>query len=182
MQKHLENQKNKIEELKQKMRRAHNYAIKTQSLYEEQCKKNDDFVKQWDSRFNNQQKRIDTIIKIAKAEWEALFDDIESLIRDNSRFTVESLMVYSPYEWLNKHNQTIVKFIEMLIQNNREIDDLSHEKLFKIVIAVDAIYGTRHEKYVSEIHLAASAVKYFIAQLKKIISINNHIISFGSYY
>ena len=44
------------------------------------------------------------------------------------------------------------------------------------------IYGARHGKYVSEIHLAASAIKYSIIRLKKIISIDNHITSSGSYY
>lgn len=182
IQKHLEDQKNEIEELKQKMQRAHDYASETQSLYEEQCKKNNDLIKQWDSRFDNQQKRIDAIIEIAKAEREALFDDIKLLIRDGNRFAVESLMAYTPYEWLNKRNRVIVKFIETLIRNNQDSNALSQEKLFKTVVAVDAIYGARHGKYVSEIHLAASAIKYCITQSKKIISIDNHITSSGSYY
>jgi len=44
-------------------------------------------------------------------------------------------------------------------------------KLFKTVVTVDSIYGARHGKYVSEIHLAASAVKYSITQSKKAINI-----------
>src|SRR6266540_2077790 len=44
------------------------------------------------------------------------------------------------------------------------------------------IYGARHGKYVSEIHLAASTIKYSIIRSKKIISIDNHITSSGSYY
>ena len=76
-----------------------------------------------------------------KAEREALFDDIESLIRDGNRFAVESLMAYTPYEWLNKRNQVIVKFIETLIRNNQDNNALNQEKLFKTVVAVDAIYG-----------------------------------------
>ncbi len=44
------------------------------------------------------------------------------------------------------------------------------------------IYEARHGKYVSEIHLAASAIKYSIIRSKKIISIDNHITSSRSYY
>ena len=38
-------------------------------------------------------------------------------------------------------NQVIVKFIEMLIQNNRETDVSSQKKIFQTAVAVDAIYG-----------------------------------------
>lgn len=55
-------------------------------------------------------------------------------------------------------------------------------KLFKTVVTVDSIYGARHGKYVSEIHLAASAVKYSITRSKKAINIDNHITSAGSYH
>ena len=58
---------------------------------------------------------------------------------------------------------------------------MSQEKLFKTAVAVDSIYGARHGKYVSEVHLAASAIKYSIARSKKIINIDNHITSTGSY-
>ena len=50
----------------------------------------------------------------------------------------------------------------MLIQNNQDSDTLSQKKPFKTAIAVDTIYRARHGKYVSEIHLAASAIKYSI--------------------
>src|SRR6185369_12331051 len=40
---------------------------------------------------------------------------------------------------------------------------------------------SRHGKYVSEINLAASAVKYSLARSKKVINIDNHITSAGSY-
>ncbi|RHZ86518.1 hypothetical protein Glove_50g130 [Diversispora epigaea] len=154
MQQHIEDQRNEIDELKQKLQRAYDNMIEIQDLYKEQ----------------------------SKAEREALFDDIESLIKDNDRFAVESLMVYSPYEWLNKCNQVIVKFIEILIQNNQETDHSRQEKLFKTAIAINIIYEARHGKYVSEIHLAASAIKYSIARSKIIINIDNHLISLGSYY
>ncbi len=102
-------------------------------------------------RFDNQQKWIDAIIEIAKIKWEELFNDIESLIRDNKRFSVKSLIAYTSWEWLNKHNQVVVKFIETLIHNNQDTDTLSQEKVFKTAIAVDVIYGTWYGKYVSEI-------------------------------
>ena len=80
------------------MQRAYDYTIRTQKLYKEECKKNDDLGKQWDLRFNNQQKYIDAIIKIVKVKRETLFDDVESLIRDGNKFMVESLMIYSFYK------------------------------------------------------------------------------------
>ena len=49
-------------------------------------------------------------------------------------------MAYTPYEWLNKWNQVIVKFIEMLIQNNQDSNALSQKKSFKTAVIVDAIY------------------------------------------
>src|ERR1044072_423317 len=91
-------------------------------------------------------------------------------------------MVYNSREWLDRRNQVAVKFIEILIQNNRDSDVLSQEKLFKTTIAIDSIYGARHGKYVSEIQLAASAIKYSIARSKLVINIDNHITSSGSYY
>ena len=126
-------------------------------------------VEQWNSRFSTQQKCIDSIIEIALAERDSLYNDIESLIRDNGRFSLENLINYTPQSWLSKRNQVIVKFIETLTQNNND-DDISQEKLFKRAVAVDSIYGSRHGKYVSEINLAASAIKYSIARSKKVIN------------
>lgn len=90
-------------------------------------------------------------------------------------------MKYSPREWLNRRNQVIVKFIETLIQNNQSTNPISQEKLFKTAATVDLIYGARYGKYVSEVHLAISAIKYSIARSKMIIDIDNHIMSSGSY-
>ena len=90
-------------------------------------------------------------------------------------------MEYSVSQWLIKRNPVIVKFIETLTQNDYNSNNFSQEKLFKRVIAVDAIYGSRHERYVSEINLVASAVKYSLACSKKIINIDNHITNAGSY-
>ena len=181
MQQHMEYQRNEIEELKQKLQRAYDYAAEFRNLYEEQYKKNDILIEQWDLRFDNQQKRIDAITEIANIERGALFNDIELLIRDNNRFSIENLMVYTPREWLNKRNRIIVKFVETMVQNNQDTDNLSQEKVFKTAVAVDAIYGAWHKKYVSEVHLAASAIKYSIARSKTIIGIDDHITNSGSY-
>ncbi|RIB04656.1 hypothetical protein C2G38_2221792 [Gigaspora rosea] len=58
---------------------------------------------------------------------------------------------------------------------------ISQEKLFKKVVAVDAIYGSRHKNYVSEINLTLSAIKYSLARVKTIVDIDNHVISSRSY-
>ena len=137
--------------------------------------------KKCQEQFNDKQERVDAIIKIALAERESIYNDIDSLIRDSERFSLKNLMNYTPQAWLNKRNQVVVKFIETLTHNSYNSDELSQEKLFKRAVAVDAIYGSRHGKYVSEINLAASAIKYSLARSKKVINIDNHITSAGSY-
>jgi hypothetical protein len=151
------------------------------NLYEEESKKNEILTERWNLRFADHCKRVNAIVEIANEERISVYNDVESLIRDNNRFLIDDIMVYEPYEWLSKRNQVIVKFVETLTRNNNNIP-LSTEKLFKIVVAVDSIYGARHGKYVSEIHLAASAVKYSITRSKKAINIDNHITSAGSYH
>jgi thiol-disulfide isomerase/thioredoxin len=174
--------KNRNRRIKKKLQKAYEDMTEICNLYDEKCKENEVLIEQQNLRFSNRQKRIEAIVEIAKAERESLLDDIESLIRDNERFSIESLMAYTPREWLNKRNQIAVTFIETLVHNNIDTDSLSQEKIFKTAVAVDAIYGARHEKYVSEIQLAASAIKYSIARSKMIITIDNHITSSGSYY
>lgn len=73
-----------------------------------------------------------------------------------------------------------MKFVETLTHNESE-DQQGGEKLFKRAVAVDAIYGSRHLKYVSAINLAASAVKCSLARLKMVVVIDNHIMSSGCY-
>ncbi|RHZ84150.1 hypothetical protein Glove_85g68 [Diversispora epigaea] len=165
----LENQKNEIVELKKQLQRAQDNMIKIQSLYDEQCKNNEVLIRQWNSRFADQQKRIEAIVEIANME-------------HSTRFSMENLVMYSPHEWLNRRNKVVVAFIETLIQNTQGTKTLGQEKLFKTMVAVDSIYGARHGKYVSEIQLALSAIKYSIARSKMIINIDNHITSSGSYY
>src|SRR6266542_1978704 len=95
---------------------------------------------------------------------------------------MKSLVVYSLHEWLNRCNKVVVAFIKTLIQNTQGSDALDQEKLFKTAVAVDLIYGIRHEKYVSEIQLVLSAIKYSIARSKMIINIDNYITDSGSYH
>ncbi|RIB25522.1 hypothetical protein C2G38_2165677 [Gigaspora rosea] len=119
--------------------------------------------------------------KQCKLEREYLYEDIEFLIKNSNRFSLENLLTYTPQTWLSKRNLVIVKFIETLTYNNFNLDSLSIEKLFKQAMAVDLIYGSRHGKYVSEINLIASAIKYSIARSKTIINIDNHITCSGGY-
>ncbi|KAF0467586.1 hypothetical protein F8M41_025984 [Gigaspora margarita] len=179
---YLEEQANEAEELKKQLQDASEEANAFRYLYEDQYEKNKTLTEQWNSRFFTQQKRIDAIIEIANAERKALFDDVDLLIHTNNRLSLESLIKYNSREWLTSHNQVVVKFIETLVQNNQATNISSQEKLFKIVFAVDSIYGARHGKYVSEIQLAASAIKYSIARSMMVIDIDNHITSSGSYH
>jgi hypothetical protein len=157
MQQHLEDQKIEIEELKKRLRKAYDDMSELRNLYEEQHERNEALTEQWNLRFANKQKRVDAIIEIAKAERMSFYDDVESLIRNNHRFSIENLMTYTPSKWLNERNQVIVKFVETLIRNNRNTDTpLSEEKLFKVAVAVDSICAARHGKYVSEINLSLS--------------------------
>ncbi|RIB22254.1 hypothetical protein C2G38_2174374 [Gigaspora rosea] len=150
-------------------------------LYQKQCKANEELVEQWNSRHSDWDKRIQEVINIAQLEREYLYEDIEFLIKNSNRFSLENLLTYTPQTWLSKRNLVIVKFIDTLTYNNFNLDSLSIEKLFKQAMAVDLIYGSRHGKYVSEINLVASAIKYSIARSKTIINVDNYITCSGGY-
>ena len=141
---------------------------------------NEELKRRLDSRFDNQEMRIESAIEIAKKERENVYDDITNLIKDHERFQLNNLLEYSPSQWLNKRNPVVIKFIETLTYNENE-NQHENEKLFKCAVTVNMIYGIRHLKYVSAINLAASAIKYSIARSKSIIDINNHFINFGGY-
>ena len=112
---------------------------------------------------------------------EFLYKNIQSLIRNNDRFSLENLLSYNSQIWLSKRNQVVVKFIETLTYNNLITDSLDAEKLYKRAMAVDLIYGSRYGKYVSKMNLVTSAIKYSITRSKTIINIDSHITSSGSY-
>jgi len=130
--------------------------------------------------FADQQVRIRTVTEIAKRERGNLYNDVTSLIDNHERFGLDNLLEYSPSKWLAERNPVIVRFIEILTHNETEHQN-EGEKLFKRAVAVDAIYGSRHLKYVSAINLAASAIKYSLARSKMVIDIDNHIMSSGCY-
>jgi len=134
-----------------------------------------------DTKLNDCQSRIEIITEIARKERKTLYDDIINLIDNKERFTLDNLLKYSPSEWLSKRNPVVVKFVETLIGNETEKEQHEGEKFFRCAVVVDAIYGARYKRYVSEVNLAASAIKYFLAKSKTIIDIDNHILSSGSY-
>ncbi len=145
-------------------------------------KNNETLTHKLNQRLDTQEKRVEAIIEIALAERENLFNDVDSLFRNTDRFSLENLLNYSPEYWLSKRNKVLVKFIETLTQNEYSDNDLNQEKIFKRAIAVDIIYGACYSKYMSEINLAAaSSIKYSLAHSKKIVNIDNHITSSGSY-
>ncbi len=65
------------------------------------------------------------IIEIANVEHVSLFNDLESLIQDSNRFSMENLVIYSFHEWLNRHNKVVVVFNETLVQNVQSTNTLS---------------------------------------------------------
>ncbi|KAF0480858.1 hypothetical protein F8M41_023643 [Gigaspora margarita] len=130
----LEYQRNEIAKLKAQLQRVCDNVITVRNLYDEQLKFTNTLVVQWNSRFDNQQKRIDAIVEIAKTERMLLFEDLEQLIRDSDRFSLKNLKV-------------AVKFIEALVQNNRDNDVLGQKKLFKTAVAIDSIYGAQLSNY-----------------------------------
>ena len=94
-------------------------------------------------------------------------------------YSLDDLLRYSTSEWLARQNPVVVEFIKQITTHENE--NLLEEQLFKCVVAVDAIYGARHHKYVSAINLAASAVKYSIAKSKTIIDLDSRFLSSGGY-
>ena len=140
MQQHLEDQNTEIAKLKKQLQKAYEDMNELRNLYEEESKKNEILTERWNLRFADHCKRVSAIVEIANEERISVYNDVESLIRDNNRFLIDNIMVYEPYEWLSKRNQVIVKFVETLTRNNNNIP-LSPEKLFKTVVAVDSIYG-----------------------------------------
>ncbi|CAJ0902314.1 13086_t:CDS:2 [Entrophospora sp. SA101] len=111
------NYEHEISELKKNLDTSYNHIDGIQNLYEEQFSKNKYLLEQWNSHFSNQQKHIEAIKEITNAECESIYDDIDLLIANSNRFSLENLMNYTPQTWLNQHNQVVVKFIETLTQN-----------------------------------------------------------------
>ncbi|CAJ0824979.1 653_t:CDS:2, partial [Entrophospora sp. SA101] len=53
-------------------------------------------MEQWNSQFSNKQERLEAVTRIALTERESVYDYVNSLIRNNDRFSLENLMNYSP--------------------------------------------------------------------------------------
>ena|SRR5215208_3394827 len=89
-----------------------------------QLEANGNLIEQWNSRYCDQGKRVKAVMDIARLERKSLYEDIESLISDNSRFVLENLLLlqHTPQIWLSRRNQVIVKFIETLTHNNLNTD------------------------------------------------------------
>ena len=188
LKKQLEMKTIEIQDLQEQLDHAYNYVVeswernlKTNKINHELSEENNAMAYRWATRFDTQAKNINAVIQIAKQERQNVYNDIESLILNKERFSLENLLNYTSKGWLVKRNPVIVNFIETLTHNNSDSNYILEEKLFKRAVAVDAIYRSQHGKYVSEVALAALAVKYSLACSKTIIDIDNHIVSSGSY-
>jgi chromosome segregation ATPase len=82
MQRHLEDRRTEMENLKKQLQKVYEDMTEIRNLYDEQRRENEFLRKQWHTRFDNQQKRIDAIVEIAKAERGSLLDDVKSLISE----------------------------------------------------------------------------------------------------
>src|SRR5215208_2921183 len=102
-----------------------------------QLEANGNLIEQWNSRYCDQDKRVKAVVDIARLERKSLYEDIESLLSDNSRFALENLLQHIPQIWLSRRNQVVVKFIETLTHNNLNTDSPNNEKLYKRAMAVD---------------------------------------------
>ena len=102
-------------DLKALLQKAYDDIVEIRNMYEELRKDKEILMKQWASRYCDQHKRIQAVIDIALLERESVYTDIESLIRDNDRFSLENLLNYTPQTWLSNRNQVIIKFIETLL-------------------------------------------------------------------
>src|SRR6266498_943247 len=141
---------------------------------------NEALKKRVNERFIDQQDRIKSVIEIAKKERSNVYKDIVSLMENHERFYLDNLLEYSSSKWLAERNPIVVKFLETLTYNRNEYQH-EGEKLFKCAVAVDAIYRSRHLKYISAINMVTLAIKYSLLRSKMIIDIDNHFISSGSY-
>ncbi|CAG8470038.1 2449_t:CDS:2 [Scutellospora calospora] len=58
--------------------------------------------------------------QIAKKEWSNLYEDIINIIKNQERFSLSSLLEYSPSKWLAERNPVVIKFIETLMYNENK--------------------------------------------------------------
>ncbi|RIB11038.1 hypothetical protein C2G38_2043003 [Gigaspora rosea] len=70
----------------------------------------------WNSRYADQQKRINAIVEIANAERVSFFDDASTLIQDKNWFSIENIVLYSPrsYNWFQKWIEELARHEKLL--------------------------------------------------------------------
>ncbi|KAF0547920.1 hypothetical protein F8M41_000269 [Gigaspora margarita] len=100
-------QRNEIAELKNKLQKVYDDVFTVRNLFEEQLNINNALVEQWNSQFDSQQKRINAIVEIAKAERMSLYEDLEQLIQNRDRFSLENLKYEELFD-INSQMQEIV--------------------------------------------------------------------------
>lgn len=133
----LEDLKNKIHvlqiqirDLQEQLDYAYNYVIESWKHNQELKKinqllieQNNTMVYDWETQLGSQTERINAIIEIAKRERQNVYNDIESLILNKQRFSLNNLLDFTPQSWLIKRNPVIVNFIETLTHNNPNPND-----------------------------------------------------------
>jgi len=80
-----------------RLNKYYNEIINLKDLYIKKCEENENLVKQWNSRYSDQHKCIQAAIDIALIERESLYKNIETLIKDQDRFSLENLLNYTPH-------------------------------------------------------------------------------------
>ncbi|RIB16872.1 hypothetical protein C2G38_2188862 [Gigaspora rosea] len=98
----------KVEDLKKQLEYAYEYVIESwdhvqeiNKINKELTEQNNAFKYKWENRYSNQIKRIDAIIQIANQERQSIYKDIESLILNRQRFSLNNLLNFTPNNcWL----------------------------------------------------------------------------------
>ncbi|RIB23681.1 hypothetical protein C2G38_2170499 [Gigaspora rosea] len=99
---------NEVEDLKKQLEYAYDYVIESwdhvqeiNKINKELTEQNNAFKYKWENRYSNQIKRIDAIIQIANQERQSIYEDIESLILNRQRFSLNNLLNFTPNKcWL----------------------------------------------------------------------------------
>ncbi|RIB17258.1 hypothetical protein C2G38_2037892 [Gigaspora rosea] len=115
----IEKQKEEIIELTKMINEYCDEIIRLRESYQKKCKENDELIKQWNSRHNDQYKCIEEVINIIQRERECLYEEIESLIRDNNRFSLKNLLNYDPQTWLMMQeaiNQELYTYLNEILE------------------------------------------------------------------
>ncbi|CAG8726056.1 990_t:CDS:1, partial [Racocetra fulgida] len=94
---------NEIETLQKQLEYAYDYIIKSweqiqeiNQINKELSEQNNILKYKWENHYNNQKKRIDSVIQIANYECQNVYDDIKSLILNKQQFSLSSLLNFVP--------------------------------------------------------------------------------------